>query len=738
MSYSRTAPKLISALAVLALLTPLLVWDRTLYPFVFGKVWLFRILVEAMAVLYMPLAASNPEFRPKKSFVWLALCVFFLSLVLSSIFGASFSKSFWSNAERMEGLFGIFHYMFFALILSGIFRMKPERFYGLMKVFLGVGVLSIVAGIFRALDTGYLRLEGTAGNPSFFASLLIFEVLFAALLALHAQSRREKYIYGALAIVFAVGTFGTGTRGAFLGLAVGFLIYAALMLFGKMSFSKTRIAYIGAILLLVAGGVWISKGRDISLSDPNVRSRLTAIRISVSAWREHPWLGWGFESYNVAFNKHIDPKLISEFRARQWFDRAHNKMLDMLVMGGIVGLAAYLLFLGSLVWAFLQTRRKSYEDGKAAFIGIAGLAAYTVHNLFVFDVHQSYLPLFLLISFLAASTETKKGFGDSMHSAVARITFQNSNFKVPMSTSLLFGIILFIPLFWYASVKPLRAAMAIYNAFSLDPSLNARAPKNISQDIRVRAIIGEYQIAIAQNSYVTWEALLLLERYYVGEVRAGNIPVDEELLTYLADRLYEATYREPLKYEAYLAIGEILNIRASLGDAKVYEEAGEAIEKAIALAPNVPRVWYAKGTLLFGLKKTTEGIEAFKMAVALNPDIVESHITLANAYLFLSEYRNAADVLDEAQKKGYEPGSVSEFKQLFEAYSETVQYEKVEKVLLRLIELEPKSAKWHAVLAATYKGMQRYGDARSEVARAVELDESYAREAEIFLKMLPK
>ena len=122
----------------------------------------------------------------------------------------------------------------------------------------------------------------------------------------------------------------------------------------------------------------------------------------------------------------------------------------------------------------------------------------------------------------------------------------------------------------------------------------------------------------------------------------------------------------------------------------------------------------------------------------LTPDFAESQWTLASAYLFLGQYKEAADTFDEAQRRGYKPFKVYEYKQLFEVYVETVQYEKVERALLKLIELEPKNAKWHAVLAATYKGMGRYAEAREEVKRAVELDGAFAREAEVFLKTLPR
>ena len=742
MSYPRIAEKIILALAMLAIVTLLLVWYATLYPFVFPKVWLFRVLVEGMAVLYIPLWFSYPEYRPKKSFVWVGVGIYLAALTVSALLGASFYKSFLSNTERMEGLFGMLHYAAYTYMLAGVARKDVYVFSALYKVVLGVGVVSIIAAVFKVADSGYIRLEGVAGNPSFFASQLLLSLVIALLLAVRTTSAWRTLSLAA-GLMFLVALFATGTRGAFLGVAVGSVVSLAGIglnykrLGGFLTPRRITGAAAALVILLGLGGWWIMRHRTLSLQDANIRSRITAMRISIAAWREYPVLGWGPENYNIAFNKYIDPKVIQEFSQRQWFDRAHNKLLDVLVMGGVVGLAAYLFFLGTLLWAF---RRLKKQDGGIwiAFIGIGGLIAYVVHNLFVFDVYQSYLLLFLLVGYLASQA--------SDHGPYLNKISQDSRFSLPLSTSVLLAVLVVAPTLWFGSVHPLKASLSVGNALGLDPLVNKQARTDISDDLRFRAIVGEYQKAISYNSYVTWEALLLLERFYVGELRAGNASYDENLLAYLEARLNDAAMREPQKYEAYLALGEVLNTRASYekshgqeeSSKEIYGRASAALVKAVELAPNVPRVWYAKGTLHIGLNQNQEGIVAFRKAVELNPDIAESQWTLASAYLFLGQYKEAADTFDEAQRRGYKPFKVYEYKQLFEVYVETVQYEKVERALLKLIELEPKNAKWHAVLAATYKGMGRYAEAREEVKRAVELDGAFAREAEVFLKTLPR
>jgi O-antigen ligase len=106
------------------------------------------------------------------------------------------------------------------------------------------------------------------------------------------------------------------------------------------------------------------------------------------------FLGWGPENFLVAWNQHFDPEIF--FHDTASLDRAHNKLLDVLVMNGIFGLLAYLaIWIFAIKLTFTKGVPLSYQSA-LLFFGVS----YFVQNLFVFDSVVTYTPFFAYLSFL--------------------------------------------------------------------------------------------------------------------------------------------------------------------------------------------------------------------------------------------------------------------------------------------------------------------------------------------------
>ena len=87
------------------------------FPFITGKNFFFRIVVEILFLLWVVLAVFDADYRPKKSPVIFALTATLFILSLATIFGENPYRSFWSNFERMEGLIGHIHLFLYFLII---------------------------------------------------------------------------------------------------------------------------------------------------------------------------------------------------------------------------------------------------------------------------------------------------------------------------------------------------------------------------------------------------------------------------------------------------------------------------------------------------------------------------------------------------------------------------------------------------------------------------------------------
>src|SRR3989344_6097513 len=104
------------------LFLPLVVSDKLFFPFITGKNFLFRAVVEILFVLWVYLALKDDRYRPKKSWILVFVSAFFIILALSTIFSVDVNRSLWSNFERMEGLVGHAHFFLYFIILASLFK----------------------------------------------------------------------------------------------------------------------------------------------------------------------------------------------------------------------------------------------------------------------------------------------------------------------------------------------------------------------------------------------------------------------------------------------------------------------------------------------------------------------------------------------------------------------------------------------------------------------------------------
>ena len=79
------------------------------FPYITGKNFTFRILVELIGACWLALAIVYPLYRPRRSWIFLALTVFVVAIGLADVLGVNPAKSLWSNYERMDGWVTLAH-----------------------------------------------------------------------------------------------------------------------------------------------------------------------------------------------------------------------------------------------------------------------------------------------------------------------------------------------------------------------------------------------------------------------------------------------------------------------------------------------------------------------------------------------------------------------------------------------------------------------------------------------------
>lgn len=388
------------------------------FPYITGKNFTFRILIEILFALYILLAVREPKYRPKASLLMWSVCAFMVWMTLATIFSVDPVKSFWSNFERMDGFITQLH-MFALFIIAGAVLTADKWWEHFFQVSIAASAIQAFYALFQVVHWfGFSpssqsggRADTTFGNAIYLAVYMLF-IFFITLFLLvrHRNSINARWMYGAAMVLQFIGLYYTETRGALLGL-IGGLLLAALYtaLFAQGPQWKTYRTYswygVGAILLLIVifigvrntsvvqNSETLRRFASISLVDRTTQARFLIWGEAWQGFKEKPLLGWGQENFSYVFNNFYNPGMYDQ---EQWFDRAHNAFIDWAIAGGAPALLLYVSFFVLAAWALYRSALSVPEQG--ILIGL--LAGYAFNNLTVFDNLLSYIFFFIILAFV--------------------------------------------------------------------------------------------------------------------------------------------------------------------------------------------------------------------------------------------------------------------------------------------------------------------------------------------------
>jgi O-antigen ligase len=469
---------------VILLATPFIFIGDLYFPYITGKSFVFRVIVEILIAIWLILAILYPKYRPKKSWILISFILFTLSLFISNLFGVDQTVSLWGNLMRMEGWITIVHLLGLFIVLGSVLNTKKE-WYTLFKVSLIGSFIMFILSVEQTIgfiktpddyDTwgGLYRIYTTIGNPAFLAIYTLFNAFLSLLLIFKDKDRvvdlikrTKETLSKNWPILFYILTFilntwmlfQTGTRGSMLGFIGGLVLIGLIMAFlekEKTIYKKIALGFFAAAILF-AGLIFSLK--DSSFVQNNLAlSRITSIfevdnsiQVRINNWihasrgfQERPILGWGQENFNYVFDKYHLPR--NTGLDLSWYDRAHNILFEWLIAGGIFGLLFYLSVWVTTVLSIFKTPK--FQNNEKAIL-ISMLAGYFVHLLFNFDTIISYLYFIFIIAFVYVVKTKNK--------TVWQYEFSDSLKKILIS-----AIILIIPFTVYLiNYHPYKAAEEI-------------------------------------------------------------------------------------------------------------------------------------------------------------------------------------------------------------------------------------------------------------------------------------
>ena len=339
---------------------PLIFLNWLPFPFITGKAFYFRILVEAAFAGWIVLVFLDARYRPRLTPLTVAVSLFAIVALVADLLGVNPVHSLWSNFERMEGWITIIHLWAFYMIVTNMFGHEDSEkrmWHAWLNASLLVAVIVGLGGLCQMLGMAdfynvFHRADAFLGNSEYLASYMLFHIFIAAYLFIAGRARKIKgmmfhpWAYLILIALFFSVLLGTQTRGAILGFIGGVLLALALYaLFSKSSdpgSRKWRWISGGIIALVILIGVifWFNRSSSfvqhnsllnrfasISLSDASNQGRLYIWPMALKGGMEHPILGSGQENFSYIFQAEYNPLMYDQ---EQWF-RPGSQRLPRLV-----------------------------------------------------------------------------------------------------------------------------------------------------------------------------------------------------------------------------------------------------------------------------------------------------------------------------------------------------------------------------------------------------------------------
>ncbi|HXV27034.1 MAG TPA: tetratricopeptide repeat protein [Candidatus Paceibacterota bacterium] len=724
----------------------LIIFSQYMSPFHFGKVVVFRTLIQLLLACYLVLIWQDKSYRPRLDVIGWAFLAFALAFTVTTFTSVSPYHSFWGTIERMGGLFTFWHYFAFFVMLTAVMKERRD-WYVLLNLTIVAGVFSAFYGFLQKTDWTFIlgsggrqRPFGTIGNAALFAGYQILGAFLATAFSLRAgQSSGRVWMYRIAAGLMFLAVFMTAVRGSLLGVVAGafivLLLYSSIYRARKTKFALLGLVAASALFFLFAqlfhestfvkGSPYLTRITDFSSQTFTVKTRFWAWSAGLQGWTENPktlLLGWGPENFNVPFSKYFNPRFFTGPGAETFFDRAHNMFMEVLVTMGLLGELAYLALFGAVFWSLAQLMKRDPSagsgqgrDDRIVALVFAGMTvAYIIHNSFIFDTSANFITFFTLIGFVSFLRSEARPGDAKPPRKLQRPGGLGAGQVIVLSLLLVFAIILTVR----TNIRTSQANFATTRAIIA------------GWQGEFLTAMTKYGESVAYDTFGVYEYRHRMAQYLL-EVSAniGNQELPEPVVLALEFAISETEKNTLLNEYDYLPLLYIARMHIILGQNDPGSEhndlALEYTDRALAISPTFVRTYYEVAQAYLNKKDFAKAYEWFAKAQQLNPEVGITYWYMGIVRAQLGDPQGAVELINEAAKFGHGL-SQADFEKVVNIYLQLGDLEAVIGLLERLLEQAPDRADYWASLAAAH---DQAGDGPSAIEageKATELDESYA------------
>lgn len=699
--------------------TVLIVANGMFFPFITGKNFFFRIIVEIVFAAWLLLAFRDPRYRPRLSGILIALAAFVGIVGIANVLGENPFKSLWSNLERMEGYLTLVHAFFYFLIVATTLR--TERLWAwFAHTSVAASIIVVLYGLVQLagkaeIHQGGVRVDASLGNAAYLAAYMLFHVFITAVLLLRWRGVTfVSWLYGSIIALQIFILVSTATRGAVLGLIGGLLLSTLLIALFERERRSVRYGAMAIIvsIVLALGGFFAIKDTDFVRNDP-ILGRFTDISLEAGSTRfaiwnmavegakERPILGWGQENFNVIFNKYYDATL---YRQEPWFDHVHNIVLDWLVAAGALGALAYLSIPLVTLWYLWCSQGRILFSVAERSVITGLLAGYFFQNLFVFDTVITYMLYFSVLGYVYARTQA--------HADTP------SFFPLPLSAGMFrvsaagVVVVLVFSLYFFngRAVATASSLLGALRATANDPS----------------TILSSFERA-AKHEVVGAQEVAEQSAFAAMQLSATNAEEETKMrmFNFAKEQMQEELARSPEDARLRLFYASLLGRMGQTG------EAFEEIKKAQKLSPAKPVIAIEVGNLYLAQGKHKEALAEYKKVLDALPNYDEARSYYIAGAIYAQEAELVRALL--AAWPGGDEKLVTDDR-ILNAYAATSQFQAVHDIWKARVERAPDDLQTRLSFVASYLQLNDTVSAIAEIRKIIEMEPEFKVQGEALIE----
>jgi O-antigen ligase/Flp pilus assembly protein TadD len=756
----------------------LVVANSLFFPFITGKNFYFRIIVEVIFGAWLILAFTDAAYRPKKSWMVWGLGLFVLVMAIADAVSINPFKSFWSNYERMEGWVTLAHLLVYFLIAGTVLtRDLWDRF---LQTWLGVSLVTIlysivqVAGLIR-INQGGVRTDATFGNAAYFAIFAIFTAFISLLFVTRKKGEMNLaknlflfFGFNAGLIIFilpSLGSTAAATTGA--GAVYGWMIAGLLLtnvliilstiyeegriLYGLMFIGNAIVVYNtqtrGAILGFIGG--LVLAGLLVAFFERRIRwLRIGALTVVVVAVLTV--VGF-FAIKNTSFVK--NSQTLSRFSSISLNDKTTesrfilwNMALEGFRERPILGWGqeSFNYIFNKYYDPRLYDQEQWFDRAHNVFFdwltagGILGLGTY----LFFFgsiiwyiwkgkDDNLSISERSLLTGLLAGYFVHNFFVFDNLISYVlyvsiaayvyGRRTHLTENIAHRYYENRLvpwFGLAVAIALIYFVNIPAIQAntsLIAALNAKSGDPLVNIK--KSLSYNSFGRYEAREQLISLTQQLAEQFDQIQAPTESD-NKIKQGYLDAfDAETIKQIAETPQDARY--------YMLPGATYN---RLGES---DKALPLLQKAAELSPKKQTILFELASAYIAKGDAASAQKTLKTTFELDESYELARILYATAAIYNKDFPTATDVL-----KPLPLLTVASSDQILHALYYAGQYNQLIDLWKVRVQNAPTDVNSRISLAAAYLLIKDKTNAIAQINKAIELDQNFKSQGDEYIKAI--